>query len=126
MDKKFPKVIGIRFTDNDFHNTLRPFLLQMAEHGFENYGNDKRPFSKELVIDLFRRCAGALYILCQNGLSYNFEHINQTTKYLETKPIEVYFDDEVKKFITDNNGWFNGEFFVVDTQAHGGPHFYTI
>ena len=27
-----PKVIGIRFSDNDFYNTIRPFLLGIAEH----------------------------------------------------------------------------------------------
>jgi hypothetical protein len=71
-----------------------------------------------------------MYLIGQNCYEYNglesiedglktnenrgFKH---TLKYLQIKPEQIYIDDEVDKFLKEND-WFNSEFHVLDLTQH--------
>ena len=116
MDK--PNKIAIRFSDNDFCNTLRPFLKLYCENLADGtFG--KVEITKQHVVDLFNRSAHGLYWLCQNGMRYTNDlpddaHIKRMDEYLKIELEHVYFDEEVDAYIERCNGWDNSEFFVLD------------
>jgi hypothetical protein len=115
-----PKIIGIRFGDNDFYNTFDAFFTMMAKRELEFYPN----LTKEKVVELFNRSATGLYWLYQNGLEYRIN--DKMENYLKIDINKVYFDKEVKDFIAgkDKDGhaaWHNGEFFVLE-----GKTFYSV
>lgn len=113
---KYPKVIGIRFGDNDFYNTIIPFLRAIGDVGIDEF-----EFTKEKFSLLCKRSLPGFYWACQNLLRHRTgdkEH-EHTIRYLTENTVEsrIYFDDEVDKFLKENKGWYNSEFFVIDTSA---------
>jgi len=106
-----PKIIGIRFSDNDFTSTIEAFLQAILDTGIEYYVD----LDKEKIVKLFNLSAPALYWLVQNRLQYN-EDWNPST-YLTISVDKVFFDDEVNEYIKNCKGWDNGEFHVLDTQT---------
>lgn len=119
---KYPKVIGIRFCDNDFYNTIIPFLRAIGDVGLDHYQFDKTKFSK-----LCKYALPGFYWSCQNCLRHNdkwdendyLKEDNSIKRYLAENTVEsrIYFDEEVAEFLKENKGWYNSEFFVIDTSA---------
>ena len=106
-----PKIIGIRFSDNDFFTTVIKFLTILHETGIDNY----EELTKEKIVDLFNKSALGIYYLCQNRLTYD---TRMPDTYLTIQVKHVFFDDEVEKHIEENNGNDNGEFFILDTENY--------
>lgn len=122
MNKGSPlKVIGLRFGDNDFHATCRAFLNTILYVGIEEFEH----LSKEEFLELFNRTAPALYWTAQNRFRYGKDDF-YTEKYIreKMKVTDIYFNEEVKTYLENKNEFFNGEFYVLDTQVHT-PYIYS-
>lgn len=104
------KKLAIRFSDNDFYNTMDAFFTILNKRGIHHYEN----LSKEKIVKLFNISAPGLYWLYQKGYESNLEMEEHMSKYIQIKIDNVYIDDEVDKYIQDHNGWDNCEFFVLD------------
>lgn len=123
-----PKIIGIRFSDNDFSSTVRAFLKCMLD-SIENCDADLSAcypnLNKEKIVKLFNLSAPGLYWIVQNRLRYDKSEQWEPSNYLTIKEEHVFFDNEVTEYIKQVGGWENGEFHVLDTQAFK-PHIYSI
>lgn len=120
-----PKIIGIRFPDNDFHNTITAFLECLRFTGLESYeGYQNNGLNKEKIVELFNKSAAGLYWLCQNRLRYTNENFDPI-KYLTISVDNVFLDEEVSNYIKEHKGWDNGEFHVLDCQVHV-PYIYSV
>lgn len=102
--------VGIRFTDNDFYNTMMPFMGLLLD-----LGGDECP-SKAKIVELFNMLAPGLYWMFQNKFQYSntLDHREHMKKYLQIKEENVFFDNEVTQHINKVNGWDNSEFHYVD------------
>src|SRR5271170_439555 len=111
-------LIGIRFPDNDFHNTIQPFLKLLLE---TDDRMKKDALTKARIHKLWNMLAPGLYLTCQNSFRYRCddEDIAHTSKYLIDNMAEkqVYFDQEVWDHIIACEYWDNGEFHYIDTDA---------
>jgi hypothetical protein len=67
-------------------------------------------FTKARIVELFNGMAYPLYLLKQNRWRYPGEN---AVHYLKITEDNVFLDDEVDKF-TSENTWYNSEFFAVD------------
>lgn len=120
-------IIGIRFSDNDFINTIWAFLTCISETGIESYGD----LNKEKIVELFNRSATGLYWLVQNRLRYPstiFETLDPTYLTITTK--NVFLNEEVTAYVKEKV-WDNSEFHVLDTEIRGtkgenAPYIYSI
>jgi hypothetical protein len=106
-----PKIIAIDFHDNDFSTTFTAFLRAILDGGIDRYGE----VTKEKVAELWNRSCAGLYWLHQNKLEYRTDW--DPLSYLKLEAKDILFDDEVKVHIDENDGWCNGETFVLDTQV---------
>lgn len=115
------KQIGIRFGDNDFRYTVLPFMDLLLPNDYTSHGLlepcHKGPdapmtvaFTKAQIVELFNRLAYGLYLMKQNGWTY--EVSATTDKYLTIEENDVFFDEEVAAFIAAGN--LNHDFFCVD------------
>ncbi len=94
------KKIYIRFPgDNDFVNTLSPFVKALAENIFYLRGWEN--ITKEQVVKLFNEHAFAFYSMYQ---CYKIEADEAIKDYLKISIKDVYFDDEAQ-FYLDSNDW---------------------
>lgn len=116
------KLLGIRFSDNDFGNTVRAFLRCILDTGIDSY-NLEGNLGKEKVVELFNRSAPGLYWLCQNLLRDDKNWDPST--YLIISAKNVFLDDEVTNYIQECKGRDDSEFHVLDTQAHI-PYIYSV
>lgn len=105
-----PKLIGIRFADNDFGVTLHSFLANMLAQGLDTY-----EISKENIVNLFNKSAPGLYYLIQNRMRYQEQF--KPDEYLKISVDNVYFDQEVKDHLKEVGNWDNGEFHILDVKA---------
>ena len=101
------KMIGIRFGDNDFQNSIRKFLLNIiSKLEFEP--------TKEQVVILFNETIYGCYLAFQNRFEYNIcNEIHLKDTYLKITLNDVYIDTEVTDYITNNPGqdnlyWWDG------------------
>lgn len=119
---KLPREIGIHFYDNDFHTTLSQSLRLLAVFIGSNaswYSFDAAPdFTKEYVAEIIGEGMMGVYNLAQNPKVYNLnedkEHLRKY--FIEgVKPKNIYFDDEIIKYIDSQMAFgCNGEFQVLD------------
>ena len=116
------KQIGIRFSDNDFNCTVMSFmnllLPDVNTHGAVtpcHKGPDAPmtvTFTKAQIVKLFNKLAHGLYLMKQNGWTY--QDSGNLDTYLQIEEKHVFFDEEVARHIEAREGWDNGEFFCVD------------
>lgn len=116
-------LLGIRFADNDFYNTLHPFMTLVLDSAFVGRPeSSERIFenvTKARVVELFNEIAFGLYMLCQNGFRYDDEKGQEHIRnYLKITEKNVYLDDEVTKHIEECDSWDNGEFHYADLSQH--------
>jgi hypothetical protein len=105
-------LIGIRFADNDFRNTVCPFLQLFINSRFIEY---QEYVTKARIVELFNMLTPGLYWLCQNGYQHGLEWKPET--YLRIKEENVYLGEEcVTAYIEKCNSWDNCEFHYVDTE----------
>lgn len=100
--------IGIRFSDNDFHSTLKPLtsaIMQMIIY------RDNTEFTREYIVDLFKKTINSFYLMYQANSIYDETKNNNTIKYLEEHPVTVFLNEEVGDYLIKNNFWDNGEFY---------------
>jgi hypothetical protein len=110
---KGTKRIGILFGDNDFFYTCSSFMkVLLPDEQFTHHRARDLTFTKEQVVELFNSMSLALYTLKQNAGHY--APGPNISAYLKINEGAVYLDDEVDKYMTDNPGGGNGEFFAVD------------
>lgn len=111
------KKIGIRFGDNDFFYTCSAFMrVLLPDEQFTHHSaKNGLTFTKAQVVELFNGMAWSLYMLKQNA--WRYESGPNIAEYLKINEGAVYLDDEVDKYMTDNPGGDNGEFFAVDFAA---------
>jgi hypothetical protein len=119
--KKSLKVLGIRFGDNDFHQTCRAWLEMIKWVGIEQFDH----LSKAELLELFNRSAPAIYWTAQNQLRYRADETS-TEKYIreKMKVTDIYINEEVAAYLKDPMTFLNGEFYVLDTQVHE-PYVYS-
>lgn len=102
-----PKVIGIKFKDNDYTNVAYGFLAGLKHTGLDPYQ------TKEKVVQVWNAAAEGLYRLYQNPYEYNFyEQPGSIGKYLTIDEDDVFFDKEVDEYL--KNEFLNIEFAVID------------
>ncbi len=122
QDRQHPKIIGIRFTDNDFGNTFRGFLTCLKLNGLESYAN----LTKSDIVILFNKSSLGMYYLFQHRTGQRYtEDDARTAKYVAITEANVFLDDEVAAYIKENHGNFNHDFFVLDTAVYE-PYIYTV
>lgn len=110
--KKGTKKLGIMFGDNDFYYMCSAFLrVLLPDETFTHHKGHDLTFTKAQIVELFNGMAPSLYLLKQNCWRYASDHIPNYVKISESA---VYLDDEVDKFIEENKGDCNGEFFAVN------------
>jgi hypothetical protein len=99
--------IGIEFGDNDFYNTLIPFMANLQttiqHRGFvETMTRDEL---RNWIVKMFSKTALSFYILNQSR-NDNYEHLQN---YFNIKPENVYIGEEVG--VKAMEDYLNGEFF---------------
>lgn len=114
-----PKIIGIKFGDNDFGSTFRTLFDIIAKEGLESY----RHLDKESFVALCNRALPGIYWIAQNKMRYQS---GDPASYVQIKEEQVFFDDEVAKFLKDHHGCCDSDFFVLDTTVYGEPYFYMV
>lgn len=112
-----PKIIGVRFPDNDFGNTICAFLRSLSFHGLDAYDFDKEKFVK-----LYNATIYSFYLIGQRlG-----QESAQAQNYLQITTDNVYFDNEVREHLIELGGGDNSEFHVIDCQnPNSEPYIYT-
>lgn len=123
-----PRVIGIRFADNDFYFTFITFLEIVRDHGLGAYcrsGTGDDDMTKADIVELCNRSLPGIYWVSQHRLRRTDSGCNPS-EYLRIEEKDVLFDDEVTQYITDHDGWDNGEFFVLDTTEASSSQVYCI
>lgn len=93
--------IGIRFADNDFYNTFRSLFKGILNNLEFNP-------TKEQVVEIVNHSIYAFYLAFQNKWKYNSR---LPEKYLSISKENVYFNEEVDKYVKDKDGWDNSEFY---------------
>ena len=125
--------IGIRFSDNDFGNSIRPWLRAVVE-SFIYKGlldpdeSEKirgwRPdyLTKQYVVDLFYKTIMGFYLMyqCDDHTNVEESKLELTSNYLKNHRVEVFFNEEVHNYIQENDYWDNFEFFYWDKYAGHG------
>lgn len=112
--------LGIKFGDNDFYATIVPFLEQLQKNSDWIKLKDKEKLAFVINESLF-----AFYVTRQNLCSYNGlekldeEYIKHMKDYLTVSPKNILLDKEIAAYLTQNDGWCNGEFFVITDQSSG-------
>lgn len=111
-DPAAPKFqVGIDLGDNDYNNTVRPFL----ELFLQNCAGWRMTPTKEQVVRLFNLSAPGLYWLCQNRLEYSDTEDQRAfmNNYLQIGPERVWIGDEVVKRYNEMmaTGNYNASFF---------------
>lgn len=113
---KGTKRVGIRFDDNDFFYTCSAFMkVLLPDERFTRHQARELTFTKAQIVELFNGMSLALYMLKQNAWGY--PPGPNIAAYLKINESAVYLDDEVDKYMADNFGGGNGEFFAVDFAA---------
>lgn len=124
-----PQIIGIRFSDNDFSQTIRKFLELLGEQHHRMLDEeDGVPFNKARIVTLFNKSVLGLYWLIQNKLEYNLDiegYDQRMADYLQIEDRHVFFDAEVAAFRESVKNNDNGEFFVLD-MTQKPPYIYSI
>jgi hypothetical protein len=100
--------IGIRFSDNDFGSTLRPLTFSIAQMIMYR---DCTEFTKEYIVDLFKKTIGSFYLMHQADSIYDDTKNNDTIKYLEEHPVHIFLNEEVGDYLIEHNFWDNSEFY---------------
>jgi len=100
--------IGIRFSDNDFHSTLKPLTFAIIQMIIYRDGTE---FTKEYIVDLFKKTIGSFYMMYQAKSIYEETKNNNTIKYLEEHPVTIFLNEEVGDYLIKNDFWDNGEFY---------------
>jgi len=110
--------IGIRFSDNDYINTLRPFMDFLMKSIRES-PELKENLTKDRIVDIFNQMAYPIYLLCQNMWRPTRPQSDadkiRTKNWIKIKTENVYLEDEIDERIRVNGNWENYEFFYIDT-----------
>lgn len=112
-------IVGIRFADNDFGNTITSFLGL-----FQHWDFRRNPPTKAQVVEMFNNLAPGIYLMCQNcyrnGHQEDFERMKT---YLKITEKNVYLEDEVWNFY--KKCWqHNGEFhYYKDNRYLNDKHY---
>jgi hypothetical protein len=112
--------VAIRFADNDFYNTLMPFMKVLAELIYHR-DEDENPITKMDIVNLFNATAYSIYMFCQHRPNdQSHEHLKT---YLTIEARNVFIDGEIDKKLETMDPhiykgkmsyWDNGEFFYAD------------
>jgi len=107
------KRVGINFGDNDFGNTLRPFVQVLLDA--YNWGSDTaKNLTKEKVVELFNESSWGLYLLFQHR--HGWTVYEGTKDYLKIDINHVLTDKEVDEYFLQT--WrHNGHFYWVDFET---------
>lgn len=106
--------IAINFGDNDFYNTLMPFIkIIMDAVQWNPYLEQK--LTKEHIVELFNNMAFSLYRMFQNSWEHSIDYEESTEKHLKINVNDVYIGDEIDEKFKTVNSWANHAFFYVDT-----------
>lgn len=109
--------IGISFGDNDFHNTLMPFVKIIMD-AIEWNPILEEKLTKERIVELFNGMSFSLYRMFQNSWEHSNGGDNHMKRYLMINVDRVYINNEIDKKFENYDSWANGEFFYVDTDNH--------
>jgi len=101
--------IGIKFVDNDFYNTLKPFMEFLMKSIRENPGITLR-LTKERIVEIFNSMAKPIYILCQQR---TWSPVRDDYITIDTDC--VYLEKEIDKKLKTYDNWVNNDFFYIDT-----------
>jgi hypothetical protein len=109
--------LGIRYSDNDFNNTIRGFLRTFNDGVMWNRFDLAEKMTKTRVVELFNTLAPGLHILYQSGYrypGYDFDPSN-----IRITEENVYFDEEVDKYLQHlrDTRCGNCEFHYYDYQG---------
>jgi len=109
--------LGIRFSDNDFHNTIVGFLRVFHDGIMWNHLDVADELTKPRIVALFNNLAPSLYILYQNwyrDVGYEFD-----PSYIQITDEHVFIDDEVNKYLLylKESRCGNGEFHYYDYEG---------
>ena len=109
MSNKKVMMIGIMFHDNDFYNTIQPFLKVLG-NAFDEDGLPST-MNKKHIVDAFNEMAYGLYLLNQHQNRYPLH--GNTKEYLKIEEKDVYLDSEIQALL-DKDPWYNCEFHYYD------------
>jgi len=120
------KKLAIRFGDNDFGNCFRG-LLKTLSNAYK-YNNRAIITDKQKLCLIINELSYGHYLLFQNQFEYNEEAagiLNQHTKdYLQITPEKLMINEEVDKFLSEND-WDNSETFIIDF-TQNEPYIFSI
>jgi hypothetical protein len=113
-EETMPKVIGIRFGDNDFCDVAYAFLEGLKHRGIED-------LTKQNVVTLWNNSVGGLYVLYQKRtkdlLELKEDDVENVKNHLRVNEDKIFFGKEVEKHLSE--AFLNSEFAVIDGQ---NPH----
>jgi len=113
----------VRFSgDNDFINTVVPFVKALGAKVFAGYGGYDR-ITKEHIVQLFNDHAYTFYVMYQK---YELQILpdERMKGYLQISVKDVYFDDEIQAFC--DSGQWNGDGCVAHMDHEGKVQTYVI
>jgi hypothetical protein len=99
VDKKAMKTkLGIRYSDNDFNNTIRGFLRTFHDGIMWNHRDIIDKLTKPRIVALFNSLVPGLYLLYQHG----YRDIRRESDPPRIKITEenVFLDEEVDEYLT--------------------------
>jgi len=116
--------VGIRFSDNDFGQTLRAFVAIFIVPTFKDIGDGHMVshLTTSQIVDLFNTHCKHLhrYERWMYGPEWDYTsnksklEDNMLLDYLTIHDMDVYWDDKTDVYITDWNANNNGEFIWTD------------
>lgn len=100
VDKKvMEKKLGIRFSDNDFYNTLHGFFQTFHDGITWNRHDLAGKLTKARIVDLYNSLIPGIYLLFQNGYRDIGHEFDPT--YLKITELNVYLDEEVDDYVEE-------------------------
>jgi hypothetical protein len=108
--------IAIKFGDNDFYNCFTGVLKTLL-NAYRHTGT--LPTDKEQLCEIINQISYGHYLLFQNQFEYNDEGngklCSRTYNYLQINSSKILINDEVDKYLVDEEDFRNGETFILDT-----------
>jgi hypothetical protein len=111
------KRVGINFGDNDFGNTLRPFVQSLLDLHMYDPERIKR-FTRGDIAWLFNEVAYGLYRMFQarDTKEVEVKHEERLRRYLRIDEHHVLVDDEVTEYYLED--WrHNSHFYWADFET---------
>jgi hypothetical protein len=108
------RLIGIRFSDNDYGNLFRGLLFTLMA-ALEWRATEP---NREQLLQIINENIYGMYFMWQH--KYRFDETpsrEEVETHLEITDNKLYIDEQVDQFFNEKGDWHNSEFIYVDLKT---------